>query len=208
MKTVFVTGAGVSASAGIPLYRDGDSAWADKEFEKISHSSKYGMYLDQLVPRWVEMKESFTSKDPTVFHQHLAEKGFNIITQNIDGMHQKAGSENVVEVHGNITEWRCMRCKKEFLGGPLTCPFCESVKIRPNIVLFGEKIMKMKVCEKLVRQADVVVFAGTSGNVYPVTSWASLAKRSVLIDPNPWGSFDTVFEMTTDEWVESGSPFD
>lgn len=210
MGTLLVSGAGISSSAGIKTYRDRDGLWSDENFEKMSHANKYGNYLDVLIPKWYSLGKSFESIEPTLFHKVVAAKGWKIITQNIDGLHQKAGSKDVIEIHGNITEWIDMKNRRTFNineiiydghEGKYLSPFNNYGKIRPNIVLFGEKLHQYKVAQQWVRSADTIVFAGTSGNVYPVADFYLSPPRSILIDPNKWGSFSEYYEMAADDWA-------
>lgn len=210
MNVLVVTGAGVSAAAGLATFRTDGGIWADENFLKMSHAHHYGNYLDVLIPKWVELSKSFAGAEPTLFHRFVAEQGWRVVTQNVDGLHQKAGSQEVLEVHGSSGKWRCLRCKKAFLFSELVegrrCPFCGKGKVRPSWVLFGEQVLHRKQAEKWVARADVVVFAGTSGNVYPVAEWYLRARDSVLVDPVPWGDFGFVFAGESDEWVRAGAP--
>lgn len=211
MDVTVITGAGISASAGIPTYRDQGSAWRNENFERMSHASRYGNYLETLIPMWLRMGENMLKADPTPFHYAVAERGWRVITQNVDGLHRRAGSENVIEVHGSIMEWVPLgrgapRVPLEDLLSVEDAVDLDELRIRPDVVLFGERPHRVRECLEWVRGSDVVIYAGTSGNVYPVAEWMGLARRSVLVDPVPWGDFSTVFPVATDEWVEMGCP--
>lgn len=214
MKVTVVTGAGVSASAGIPTYRDQGGNWSDENFEKMSHAQRYGNYLPALIPKWLTMGSAMLSAQPTPFHRAIADRGWGVVTQNVDGLHQRAGSSGAIEVHGTLMNWRGLHAKSP---GDLTLQDLlkvqgmvdvASLRVRPDVVLFGEKPRMVKDAMKLIRQSDVVVFAGTSGNVFPVADWYTLAPRSVLVDPAPWGNFSKVFPMKTDEWAAMGCPLE
>lgn len=209
---VVLTGAGVSASAGIPTFRGEGGVWSDENFLKMSQAHHYGNYLEILKPRWLEMHELAESKDPTLFHEAVGEKKWTVVTQNVDGLHQRAGTEDALEVHGTLSTWRCLTCKEEF-EPVLNCPHCSSKKVRPDMVLFGERLKSRSTAEKLIQRADLLVVAGTSGNVFPVAAWPFVAKKSILVNIEPWDEdshsvFDTHFKMTSDEWVAEGMPVD
>lgn len=202
---VAVTGAGVSAASGLSLYRSGDGLWADLDFQRMSNANQYGNFLDVLWPKWLALKSQCDNAEPNSLHYALAEMGWPVITQNVDNLHQRAGSVDVVEVHGSLQNARCLRCKNLF---PLadTCPDCGKHRVRPDIVLFGEDIKHRRLAIDYIRDADTVVYIGTSGNAHPVADWYAKSENSVLVDPNPWGYFDKTFAMTADQWVAEGCP--
>lgn len=180
MKSVlFVTGAGISANAGIATYRDGGSTWVNGDIEKKSHASRYGNHLDELWDKhWGPLSKAMNKAEPTHAHKAIAEFQQSnpsiVATQNIDGLHKKAGSDNVAELHGSMSI-RCIRCKQANLNtyweeGAPSCPNCLSDKTRPDVVLFGEQLdMRMfRGIESFARnEADVIIAIGTSLNVFP-----------------------------------------
>lgn len=210
MRVTVLTGAGVSASAGLPMFRDPHGLWSDENFLKMSQSHLYGNYLDVLVPKWLELSRESDKAVPTLFHSEVARAGWRVVTQNVDSLHTRAGSADVLEVHGSLAEWRCLRCRK-FFAPSLKCVECGSKKVRPNMVLFGERVQELKRAEKWISQSDVLVVAGTSGKVWPAASWPSRAGRAVLVDPSPWddmAQFSTHFSMSSDEWAAAGLPLE
>lgn len=201
---VVLTGAGVSKAAGLPTYREPGGHWSDTTFQRMNTSSRYGMYLPTLVPRWWQMTQAAQEARPTLFHEEVALRGWPVVTQNVDGLHQRAGSKEALEVHGTLHTWRCLRCRKSFPAQP-TCPSCGGGKVRPDMVLFGEDLKRGQATRKLLRAASLLLVVGTSGEVEPVASWAREAPRSVLVDPKPWGSFTKTYPLTADAWVEAGA---
>lgn len=196
MTTVlFVTGAGISANAGIATYRDGGSSWVNSDLEEKSHSTRYGNHLDELWDKhWGPMSKAMSAAEPTYTHKAIAEfqkKNPSIIaTQNIDDLHSRAGSDNVAHLHGSMTI-RCMRCKQTnletswFKGAPF-CPNCLSTKTRPDVVLFGEKL-NLRVFAALEgfakHEADVIIAVGTSLNVFPAAGLVmDNLSRSIIIN--------------------------
>jgi NAD-dependent deacetylase len=182
MTILFLTGAGISANAGIATYRDGGSSWTDSDLEKKSHSSRYGNHLDELWDKhWGPMERAMRKAEPTYTHKAIAEfqntHDAIIVTQNIDDLHERAGSHNIVHVHGVMRAY-CMKCKTRDIfpwaedGAPL-CHGCGSRKTRPDVVLFGEQLdlgAFKAVSAWSKNSADHVVAIGTSLNVYPAAT--------------------------------------
>jgi len=232
MMITVITGAGVSASAGIPTYRAQNSLWHDEKFHKYSHAKEYGNHLDYLKPKWLDLLTTMKNAEPTDFHRLVAEKEWNVVTQNVDGLHQKAGSQKVVEIHGSLLKWRRLKATSDNtfsadllqnINGDIVAPFeskndnkkahdnsgvesslTYSGRIRPDIVLFGERLKNLDKALELVKWSDVVIYAGTSGNVYPVADWYVYSQgRTILVDPVGWGNFDKYYPSTSDEWASA-----
>lgn len=182
-RIVFFGGAGVSTESGIPDFRSAAGLYNKKqEYDvpaevMLSHTyfmhntkSFYDMYKSSLL---------FPNAMPNKAHEALARleqqgKLLGIITQNIDGLHQKAGSKNVVELHGTSFENYCMKCKKQYELDYIVktegVPKCECGGIiRPNVVLYEEGLDNEKIQKAidLVENADLLIIGGTSLNVYP-----------------------------------------
>ena len=181
---VFFGGAGVSTESGIPDFRSEKGLYKlkskyDKPYEEmLSHS-----YFINHVDTFFEFYREFMINQnalPNITHKYLADKEKNgkhitIITQNIDGLHQKAGSKNVVELHGSIHRNYCTNCGRfynldEFLSlAPKErCPKCNGI-IKPDVVLYEEPLNDMTITKALIalQEADLLIIAGTSLNVYP-----------------------------------------
>lgn len=197
MKVAFFTGAGISANAGIPIYRAAGSSWDDEDLEKKSHATRYGMHLDELWNKhWGPLSLNMKAAEPTHTHKAIAEFGnrddveIKIITQNIDDLHERAGTEPI-HLHGRINGW-CMKCKKSevarfqtLMGAPV-CMNCGSNKTRPEVVLFGE-MLNQKMFDSanywVQNEADAVVVIGSSLNVHPAASMVMdvLGKKKTVI---------------------------
>lgn len=195
MKIVAITGSGISAASGIPTYRTAGSGW-DEYAKGKAHAKRYGNHLPELWTHWTAMGRAIAHADPNPAHTALAEANAFIITQNVDGLHQKAGSESVVELHGDMRTMRCLRCKKssdlDLSTESPTCKNCGSSRVRTNAVLFGENILKRHfvAAETAVKESDLVIVAGTSGVVFPTRTLIDTAleskARTVLFDIDPW----------------------
>lgn len=195
MKVLFLTGAGISANAGIATYRDGGSSWVDSDLEKKSHASRYGNHLDELWDKhWGPVQKAMDAAVPTIAHKAITEfqqkHDAIIATQNIDHLHEHAGNENVMHLHGDM-DTICMRCKSQLIdiwdgSGAPQCLNCESRKTRPNVVLFGENLKKKEfnAIEHWAKsEADFVIAVGTSLNVFPAAGLVmDNSKKSIIIN--------------------------
>jgi NAD-dependent deacetylase len=218
MTVLFLTGAGISANAGIATYRDGGSSWTDSDLEKKSHASRYGNHLDELWDKhWGPMERAMHKAEPSYTHKAIAEfqKSHDaiIVTQNIDDLHERAGSDNIVHLHGVMRAF-CMKCNTKDIfpwaemGAPL-CHGCGSRKTRPDVVLFGEQL-NLKAFKAVsawsVRQADYVVAIGTSLNVYPAATLVmDNVRKSIIINKERTGFAKFVYknyEADCDEVID------
>lgn len=194
MNIVAITGSGISAPSGIKTYRDAGSGW-DEYADGIAHAKQYGNHLPELWNHWTHFVRNVSKAVPNDAHTALTRHKAGIVTQNIDGLHDAAGSENILALHGDIHTTRCLRCytsQPTPLSPDPICNKCGSDRVRPDIVLFGEKLSakKVRAAERLVLNADVVLVVGTSGVVYPVRGMIDnaleMGKRTYLFDMKPW----------------------
>ena len=196
-KIVFVTGAGISQESGIPTFRGKDGLWRNYDAMKLATIDAF--YDDpKLVWEWyTERRENIFSANPNPGHATISEleKFCNVIvlTQNIDGLHQRAGSTNVLELHGSIVRIKCTVCNyidtisDEFDKLPPLCK-CGNI-LRPDVVWFGEALPQ-KVWENAIVHAstcDTMIIAGTSLVVSPANTLPIYAKQNyaTLIEVNP-----------------------
>ncbi len=196
-KLVVLTGAGMSAESGIRTFRDSNGLW--EEYDVMEVASIQGWYKNpELILRFYNerRKQMFACK-PNKGHLLLAEleKTFEvqIITQNIDNLHERAGSINILHLHGELTKARSSSDPsliytigdKEIKMGEK----CENgSQLRPYIVWFGEEVPAMAQAVRLVESADILCIIGTSLNVYPAAGLMHYAPSGCpiwLIDPNP-----------------------
>jgi NAD-dependent deacetylase len=223
VNVLFVTGAGLSANAGIATYRDTDSSWKNTDLEKKSHASRYGNHLDELWDKhWGPIKKAMDAAQPTHTHRAIAEFQKSnpsiIATQNIDNLHERAESDNIVHLHGDMSV-RCLRCKQKnlnaawFKGAPF-CPNCLSTKTRPDVVLFGEKLdlKTFSALEAFAKhEADVIIAVGTSLNVFPaaglvmdnVTKSIIINKEKTKFDKFAYKAFNKDCDSVIDEVLGS-----
>ncbi|MGP9695559.1 SIR2 family NAD-dependent protein deacylase [Brachybacterium sp. AOP25-B2-12] len=204
-RIVMLTGAGLSARAGLPTFRGPDGLWAiHPDLERAMHADALPGAIPELWAVWPRLFTDAQAAGPTPGHRAITRMGAAVITQNIDGLHQAAGSEGVAELHGSAGRAVCLdpRCswtaqltdgegsRAEDHGVPSSCPVC-GAPTRPDVVLFDETLPEDVVAraDELARTADLFVAVGTSGVVFPAALLAPLARRcgatTVLIDIAP-----------------------
>ena len=196
-KIVFVTGAGISQESGIPTFRGKDGYWRKHDPMRLATISAF--YDDpKLVWEWYEdRRKNILAVKPNDGHFAISKmekfKDVVVLTQNIDGLHQRSGSTNVLELHGSIIRIKCTVCN--FMDNitenfELLPPKCECGNIlRPDVVWFGEALQQ-DIWENAIKQAsicDIMIIAGTSLAVSPANTLPLYAKQNgaTLIEVNP-----------------------
>jgi NAD-dependent deacetylase len=193
---VVLTGAGISHSAGIPTYRGPGGLWSDPKLAELSHVSALHTRRGDVCAMYWKFREALATVAPTPAHRALAAfeaalagsgaRTLTIVTQNVDGLHQAAGSKNVVEYHGSLARWRCERCGAE-QSPPLAVEHCGE-PMRPCVVMFGEMIpvAAEHAVKRALRECDLYVAIGTSGTVAPASNFVRSAEyagaRRVLLN--------------------------
>jgi NAD-dependent deacetylase len=196
-KIAFVTGAGISQESGIPTFRGNDGLWRNYDPMKLATIDAF-YDNPKLVWEWYnERRQNIFAAEPNLGHKAIAElENFSevvVLTQNIDGLHQIAGSSKVLELHGSIVKIKCTVCDykdeilTEFSDIPPLCK-CGNI-LRPDVVWFGEGLPQ-DVWEEAIIHAnscDVMIIAGTSLVVSPANTLPIYAKQNnaILIEINP-----------------------
>ena len=198
-RVAVLTGAGVSKESGIPTFRDEDGLWRNYRPEELASPEAFASN-PRLVWEWYEMRrETIAKARPNAGHLALARleqrtPRFTLITQNVDGLHEDAGSRNVQRLHGSIWITRCFLCGEEredrrvpFSELPPRCA-CGGM-LRPGVVWFGEPLPQdvWDNAEQAARNADLLLVVGTSAVVYPAASLVPLAARAgaTVVEINP-----------------------
>ena len=192
LKIVALTGSGISKGSGIPTFRGKDGLW--KNYNAMELATPQAFRRDPiLVWEWYAWRIGIIlSKDPNSAHYALVklqEKGLLewVITQNVDSLHFRAGSTNLLEVHGNIFRTKCMSCgqKTMLIEAPSKPPICDcGTMLRPDVVWFGETLDReilLKVDDVIRNNCDVLLVIGTSGVVYPIADLPFLAKMNNIL---------------------------
>ncbi|MBW1846560.1 MAG: NAD-dependent protein deacylase [Deltaproteobacteria bacterium] len=227
-------GAGNSEESGIATFRDPGGLWDQVDPVEVGTAegliSALDRNADKLLPVFMEMLDSFEQADHNPGHKALADlesMGLltSVITQNVDNLHQEAGSLEVIEVHGNLFRMRCLSCnrikdveRKPFVSeikeklnamteftltsmaslAPV-CDTCSSM-MRPDVVMFGEAVQHLPKAFGISQNTDVMLVLGTSGNVYPAAYFPIEAKKAgarvIVINPT-----ENAFSAVTDVYI-------
>jgi len=200
-RVVVLTGAGVSSDSGIPTFREPGGVWSRFRPEDLASPEAFARD-PKLVWDWYRARaENVRESQPNPGHIAIAEMeglfpDFHLVTQNVDGLHERAGSRRVIELHGNLGRARCTACPSVFSleeapqgqDGMPHCPSCDALA-RPDIVWFGESLPPdaLERAFDLSSGAQLFFSVGTSGLVQPAASLPYLAKRggAVLVEVNP-----------------------
>ncbi len=183
-----LTGAGISADSGVPTFRGADGLWRNFRAEELATPAAFARD-PRLIWEWYNWRrEIIATKQPNPAHFAVADmerrfEGFWLVTQNVDGLHRAAGSQQLSEIHGNIWQVRCTACARVETNRQVPLPLLPSCSrcgglLRPHIVWFGEPLDQADLDRSFeaVRSCDVLLVIGTSGVVYPAASFASVAK--------------------------------
>lgn len=212
-----LTGAGVSAESGIKTFRDPDGLWSKFKPQELASVNGF-LSNPELVWGWYqERRRVIAESAPNPGHFAIAKMeklfdNFTLITQNVDRLHQTAGSKNILELHGNIIENHCQKCNEPFedeinldSGDLPRCKKCGGM-IRPSVVWFGEMLPYDAISggETAAQNCDVFFSVGTSAEVYPAANLPIIAKQNgaFLIEVNPG---KTVLTPYTDLHIDEPS---
>jgi NAD-dependent deacetylase len=223
-RWVVLTGAGVSVASGLPTWRGADAKRDANTLQQISSAQTLAHDPQAVWQYYGAMREQALAATPNRAHLALAQmearmgadNSFLLVTQNIDGLHQKAGSRNVIEYHGNLGVTRCTNTTCDLppypdalphLDQPPSCPRCGHT-LRPNVVLFGEPIPAFAdwQSKRALRDCDLLLVIGTSGHVAPAANFVRSARyvgaHTILLNLEPSKEacqFDQVFYGKAEE---------
>lgn len=197
-RVLVLTGAGISAESGIPTFRDAlTGLWANYRAEDLATPDAFARQPAVVWDWYAGRRASIRRAEPNAGHRALVDLARRVpqctlVTQNIDGLHQRAGSAGVIELHGNILRSRCSRDggvvdDPPAGGSPPPCPRC-GAPLRPDVVWFGELLPRdaLAAAEEAAASADVVVSVGTSNLVVPAATlpWIAAARGATVIVVN------------------------
>ena len=188
MKTVILTGAGVSAESGLGTFRDVDGLWTKYRIEDVATPEAFARNPDFVQDFYNLRRRNCLDAAPNAAHFALARLEAElagevlVVTQNVDDLHERAGSRRLIHMHGQLLQSLCAACESRQplkADMPTTpCPKCGGGPLRPDVVWFGEMPYQMEEIWEALRNADLFVSIGTSGNVYPAAAFAQDARRA------------------------------
>jgi NAD-dependent deacetylase len=195
-KITVLTGAGISAESGIPTFRDADGLWEGYDVTQVATPEGWQKNPGLVLEFYNQRRKRALEVKPNRGHEILAELeqyfDVTIVTQNVDNLHERAGSSHVIHIHGSLFESRS--CKNEKLIYPITGwelklgDLCEEgSQLRPNIVWFGEMVPLMGVAAEHARRSDIFLVVGTSMVVYPAAGlidYVPFESIKYVVDPN------------------------
>ena len=196
MKIAVLTGAGVSAESGIKTFRDSDGLWEGHDVMEVASPEGFRRNPAVVLDFYNQRRRQLLTVQPNAAHIALAElekkHEVTIITQNVDDLHERAGSTNVIHLHGELLKARStfdenliLDWKEDLNLGD----FCEhNHQLRPHIVWFGEMVPMIEMAAEIVEQADTIIIVGTSMQVYPAAGLMQYAKEDAkiyFVDPKP-----------------------
>ena len=199
-KIVVLTGAGISAESGLATFRDNNGLWKQNDAKKLASVAGFEENPQAVLDFYNYRRKQLLEVEPNHAHKMLAEleewHDVTILTQNVDNLHERAGSTHVIHLHGELTKvTSCKdrlnpRCIKDY---PLDKPIClgdtaeDGSQLRPFIVWFGEYVYAIEVAMDYVKEADIFVVIGTSLTVHPAANLVEYAHPEVpkfIVDPN------------------------
>ena len=184
---VVLTGAGISAESGLATFRGPDGLWEGQRLEDVATPEAFRRDPELVHAFYNARRARLGTVEPNAAHRALARLdamwpgGFLLVTQNVDDLHERAGSTRLVHMHGELVKGWCLSCYEHFLwAGPMgqgtSCPNCgRQGHVRPDIVWFGEMPYEMEQIERALQACDLFVSIGTSGAVYPAAGFVQTA---------------------------------
>lgn len=190
MKIAILTGAGVSAESGLGTFRDKDGLWTRYDLDEVATPQGFAGNPALVHDFYNARRANCVQATPNAAHDALARlensaHDVTLITQNVDDLHERAGSQAVIHMHGSLTRATCAVCRATW-AAPLVmaaddlCPDCAAPATRPDIVWFGEIPYHMDQIAQTVSKADLFVAIGTSAEVYPAAGLVEIAQGRTL----------------------------
>lgn len=189
---VILTGAGISQESGLPTFRGADGMWENERVEDVATPRAFARNPDRVLRFYNQRRHDLMSPKikPNAAHLALARleaecaKPFLLVTQNVDDLHERAGSRNLLHMHGELSKARCTGCGRHFawetdLSRDLSCPRCKRKgALRPHVVWFEETPLFLDEIDAALARCSRFISIGTSGNVYPAAGFASQARSN------------------------------
>ena len=201
-KLVILTGAGISAESGIKTFRDSDGLWEGHDINIVASPDGWNKYPEIVLDFYNQRRKQLKEVNPNLAHlalKRLEEKyEVVIITQNVDDLHERAGSSKIIHLHGQLNKVKCSveshKLVYSWTDDLNLGDLCdEGHQLRPHIVWFGESVPMMDIAIQHCMSADILIIIGTSMQVYPAAGLVSYAPNDCemyYIDPNPKSSYE------------------
>jgi NAD-dependent deacetylase len=185
---VILTGAGVSAESGLATFRGPDGLWEGHRVEDVCTPEAFKRDPVLVHAFYDARRAKLTTVAPNAAHEALARLDAEwpgdllLVTQNVDDLHERAGSKRLIHMHGELTKGWCLACDGRFawivaISEGSSCPSCRAVgQVRPDIVWFGEMPYEMERIDEALQQCDLFISIGTSGAVYPAAGFVQTAR--------------------------------
>ncbi|HEY6964579.1 MAG TPA: NAD-dependent deacylase [Erythrobacter sp.] len=188
-RIVILTGAGISAESGIDTFRSAGGLWEQHRVEDVATPEGFARNPDLVLNFYDMRRAALANVAPNPAHEALArlERGFSgdllLVTQNVDDLHERGGSRNVLHMHGELKSALCTSCemRSPWLGTMIErppCPVCRAPTLRPDVVWFGEMPYEMGRIYEALETCDLFVSIGTSGAVYPAAGFVQEARAN------------------------------
>ncbi|MCV3243771.1 NAD-dependent deacylase [Mesorhizobium sp. ZC-5] len=189
-RIVVLTGAGISAESGVDTFRDKDGIWSKIDYRDVATPQGFERNPGLVHDFYNQRRRGMAGVEPNAAHFALAElerefhAHFLLVTQNIDDLHERAGSRQLIHMHGELAKALCMNCGsrhewRDDLSTSVPCPACHHTGLmRPDVVWFGEFPYQMDEIEAALGTCDLFVSIGTSGNVYPAAGFVEEARSA------------------------------
>lgn len=224
---VILTGSGISKESGIATFRDAGGIWQQVSMDDVATPEGFRRNPDMVNDFHNTLRRQLLQDNikPNAAHLALArleresKEPVLVVTQNVDNLHERAGSRNVLHMHGALLEALCLGCRKvsdwnEDIGAASLCPKCGKAALRPNVVWFGEMPYYMEEIEEALAKCRRFASIGTSGNVYPAANFSVIARQNgaeiieINLEPSAMSRVfhETRYGPATREvpaWVES-----
>lgn len=208
---VVLTGAGISAESGVRTFRDGNGLWEHHRVEDVATPEGFARNPTLVYRFYNERRRSLPGVRPNAAHEALARLeaawagDFLLVTQNVDDLHDRAGSKHLLHMHGELLKARCLACRAVVpwpgdLDADCRCPVCAHGRLRPHIVWFGEVPMGIERIYTALDRCALFVAIGTSGHVYPAAGFVEAAApgaRTVELNLEPSHVVDAFQEHRT-----------
>lgn len=230
-RIVVLTGAGISKDSGLPTFREAQTGlWSQYRPEDLATPEAFARQPDIVWDWYAWRRELVAASAPNAGHSALVAMErlvpvLTLVTQNVDGLHRRAGSTDVIELHGDITRIRCSVCRlpvpEPGSGSPPRCPVCAAF-LRPDVVWFGEALPEapLRRAAQAAAACDVLLAVGTSGVVHPAAGLVSIAARAgatvIVINPGrdtappgalhlPGGASEVLPRLVATSWPAPGA---